>query len=190
MRTRVNRIPPALKHGAYSATAVLPGESRAAFEKLHRDLIAEFNPSGVLEDDIVADMARLVWRKQNLGTLRIAERAQRSWSELGKSGIANTSLSCFFMKSREDRAKKKKEKKYELHRTEVRKELGDTFELVEIGDAATFDGLTKELEIKERLDALIEKCLKRLLLVRGLKSVSTAPSSAPPQRVLGPSKAA
>ena len=71
-----NRIPPALKHGAYSATAVLPGESQAAFEKLHRDLIAELNPSGVLEDDIVADMARLVWRKQNLGTLRIAERAQ------------------------------------------------------------------------------------------------------------------
>ena len=76
MRNRVNRIHPALKHGAYSATAVLPGESRAAFEKLHRGLIAEFIPSGVLEDDIVMDMARLVWRKQNLGTLRIAERAQ------------------------------------------------------------------------------------------------------------------
>ena len=50
MHNRVNRNHPALKHGAYSATAVLPGESRAAFEKLHRDLIAELTPSGVLED--------------------------------------------------------------------------------------------------------------------------------------------
>ena len=74
MNIRVDRIPPALKHGAYSATAVLPGESRAAeFEKLHRGLIAELVPSGVLEDDIVMTIARLVWRKQNLATLRIAE---------------------------------------------------------------------------------------------------------------------
>jgi hypothetical protein len=75
MHTRVDRIPPALKHGAYAATAVLPGESRAAFEKLHRGLIAEYTPSGVTEDDIVADIARLMWRKQNLGTLRTAEFA-------------------------------------------------------------------------------------------------------------------
>ena len=73
---------------------------------------------------------------------------------------------------------------------EAVKKLGDAFDFVEIGDAATFDGLTKELEIKERLDAAIGKCIKQLLLVRGLKSVSTAPSSAPPQRVLGPPKAA
>ena len=38
MNIRVDRIPPALKHGAYAATAVLPGESRAAFEKLNRGL--------------------------------------------------------------------------------------------------------------------------------------------------------
>ncbi len=57
------RIPPALKHGAYSATSVLPGESRAAFEKLHRNLKAEWSPSGALEDDIVMTMARLIWRK-------------------------------------------------------------------------------------------------------------------------------
>jgi hypothetical protein len=75
MHTRVDRIPPALKHGAYAATAVLPGESRAAFEKLHRGLIAEYTPSGVTEDDIVAVIARLMWRKQNLGTLRTAEFA-------------------------------------------------------------------------------------------------------------------
>jgi hypothetical protein len=73
---RIDRLPPALKHGAYSATAVLPGESRADFEKLHRDLIAEYAPSGVHQQHIVMNMAGLIWRRQNLGTLRISEIAQ------------------------------------------------------------------------------------------------------------------
>jgi hypothetical protein len=76
MPIRIDRLHPAVKHGAYSATAVLPGESRAEFEKLHRDLIAEFAPSGVLEDDIVMTIARYVWRKQNLMTLHIAKLAE------------------------------------------------------------------------------------------------------------------
>ena len=76
MPVRVDRSHPALKHGAYSATTLLPGESRAEFEKLHRDLMAELTPSGVLEDDIVTTIAHLVWRKKNLATLRISERAQ------------------------------------------------------------------------------------------------------------------
>ena len=75
MHSRIRRHP-ALKHGAYSATAVLPGESRAEFEKLHRDLIAEYAPSGVSEDNIVTNMARFIWRNQNLLTLRISERAR------------------------------------------------------------------------------------------------------------------
>jgi hypothetical protein len=180
MRTRDNRIHPALKHGAYTATAVLPGENHAAFEKLLRDLIAELTPSGVLEDDVVATMARLVWRKQNLMTLRIAEHAQwrRSaiWAQLLNKA------------SEEDKEKSKEEMR--VARDRIRKELGDTFELVEIGDAATFDGLTKELDIKERLDAAIARCLKQLLLVRGVKSIAATPAAASPKRALAPPKAA
>ncbi len=77
--------------------------------------------------------------------------------------IASIPLLCNFRK----KTKKKPKKKYELQRTELRKKLGDSFEFVEIGDAATFDGLTKELETKNVWTLLIEKCIKRLLLVRG-----------------------
>jgi hypothetical protein len=35
MAVRVKKIHPALKHGGYSATGLLPGEDPAAFEKLH-----------------------------------------------------------------------------------------------------------------------------------------------------------
>src|SRR6516162_66098 len=73
MLTRFNKVHPALKHAGYSATTLLPGEDSAAFESLHRALIAEFIPVGALEEDIVADIARLTWRKLNLATFRIAE---------------------------------------------------------------------------------------------------------------------
>jgi hypothetical protein len=71
----LKEIHPALKHAGYSATTLLPGEDRAAFEELHRRLIADFTPVGALEEDIVADMARLLWRKKNLATFRVAELA-------------------------------------------------------------------------------------------------------------------
>ena len=72
----------------------------------------------------------------------------------------------------------------------AQEELGGLYELTEIGEAATFDGLTKELEIQERLDAAINRCIKQLLMVRGVKSLTVAPPSASPKRLTGPSKAA
>jgi hypothetical protein len=73
MLVQAKKARPALRHGAYSATTLLPGEDAVAFEKLHRKLIVELSPKGALEDDIVASIARLLWRKQNLGTFRLAE---------------------------------------------------------------------------------------------------------------------
>jgi hypothetical protein len=168
MPTRGNRIPPALKHGAYAATAVLPGESQADFEKLHRNIIAELAPSGVLEDDIVMTIAHLVWRKQNLGTLRIAERAQNRCSAIEDEKLVV--LGEFDPAERQELEQAAED--------QARKELGDIYELVELGEAATFDGLTIELDIKERLDAGIARCLKQLVWVRGVKSISETPPSA------------
>lgn len=82
MSNRVKNLPPALRHAAYSATTILPGESRAEFEKLHKELIAEFNPEGRYEEDIVGTMARLIWRKQHLDTFRVADVARRRCNEI------------------------------------------------------------------------------------------------------------
>jgi len=189
MSNRVNRNHQALKHGAYSATAVLPGESRAAFQKLHRALIDEISPSGLLENDIVADMARLVWRKQNLGTLRIAERAQDRWLNTFVPEQKYDMDLRFGMTAEElDQQEGEQEEEIRVGRDRVRKELGDDFEFVKIGEAATLTGLTEELDVKERLDTLIDRCLKRLLLVRGVKSIAAAPPSVPPKQIPGPSE--
>ena len=71
MPVRVKKHHPALKHGGYAATGILPGESQADFDKLHRDLIAELGPNGALENDIVETTTRYLWRKQNLKHLEL-----------------------------------------------------------------------------------------------------------------------
>jgi hypothetical protein len=145
---------------------------------LHRDLIAELVPTGALEDNIVATIARLTWRKQNLAIFRIAEHARDRQQQIIEIGIGRRAKDDAAVSAKVDAV------------FEVRKELGDAYELVEIGDAATINGLLSDLEIEERMDALIDKCLKRLLFVRGLKSISTTSSSAPQQRIADHTKAA
>jgi hypothetical protein len=69
---------------------------------------------------------------------------------------------------------------------QTREELGEDYKLVEIGETATVDRLLEDLQVEERLDATIDKCLKRLLFLRGVKSLSSAASSASLQPVPGP----
>jgi hypothetical protein len=53
----------------------------------------------------------------------------------------------------------------------------------EVGEAGTLEGLKKELDVGERLDSAIMQCLKQLLMIRGIKSITAAPpaSSSPKQ---------
>ena len=67
-----------------------------------------------------------------------------------------------------------REKERQFTEEKARKELGETYRLVEIGEAATFDALRQDLDIEERLDGMIDKCLKRLLHLRALKSISAS----------------
>jgi hypothetical protein len=187
MLTRLNKVHPALKHAGYSATTLLPGEDPAAFEKLHRALIHEFAPLGTLEEEIVADMARLTWRKQNLATFRIAQLAQKRHDEINAEKVPTLD----FCADDEDylALREARREGYQAAKEQAQQELGDTYELIDIGEPATIKGLMDELDIKERLDSLISKCLKQLLMVRGVKSLSAAPSSVPMPQISGPRKA-
>ena len=186
----VIKTPPALKHGAYAATAILPGESRADFEKLHRDLIAEYIPKGVHEYDIVATMARLLWRKQNLKTLRIAELA-RSHLEQVMPDVQTFLRPAKAKDSAKSNEPSEVEVAVQAAVDQTREEFGEAYELVELGEAATVQCLVYDLEVQERLEAMIDKCLKRLLFVRGLKSfLAPPPSSAPAKALAGPSSPA
>jgi hypothetical protein len=195
MPTRFNKVHPALKHAGYSATTLLPGEDPTAFETLHRALIAEFTPVGALEDDIVADIARLTWRKQNLATFRIAELAKERHQKIRYEKVPGVPLISLDPFAGIDPAVEREG--YRAAEEQARRELGDIYKLIDIGEPATIEGLIKELNIKEHLDVLISKKLKQLLMVRGVKSLSlTSSSRATPQissgsptQISGPRKA-
>src|SRR5262245_10300743 len=193
MSPQVKKVHSALKHGAFSATALLPGEDENAFRELHQKLIAELAPVGALEDDIVATIARLVWRKQNLATLRIAAVAREHDERIRARHLAFRTQRLFDI---DDVTPDQREAAVQAAQEQARKELGDRYALAEIGETATVGQLLKDLQVEERLDAMIDKCLKRLLFLRGVKSLSSAASSAAPQpvpeqpRVLGPKKVA
>src|SRR5260370_21126852 len=131
MPTIGNKIHPALKHGGYAATAILPGENRADFEKLHQSLIAELAPVGALEDDIIATMARFVWRKQNLATFPIAELAPNRYSAIRSRKLPNT-YSSMVPLGEEGKAPPQRGAAIRTAADHARNHLGDVYGLIEL----------------------------------------------------------
>ena len=187
MSKKDSMLHPALKHGGYSGTSLLPGEDPAAFEKLHAGLIAEHAPAGPLEDDIVATLARLIWRKQHLSTYQLAERAKGRVSAIRSELVPHPRYDFPSLPILGEMPDPEEVRAAEHAAEEqARKELGKSvWELVEMDDDVTIDHLLSELSLVERLDGMIDRCIKRLLLVRGLKSISSSPSkaSSPPKRI-------
>lgn len=177
---------PALKHGGYSAIGLLPGEERAAFERLYEDLIAELRPDGPLEHDVVRTIARLTWRKQNLDTLRKAESARNRYFAIQSEKVPSSHTPLLGWEPDPEAVKAG----VEAAKAQAQEELGDAIVFVEMGEAATIERMLRDLEMEERLDNLIEKQIKRLLAVRALKSLSSAAAPASPPRVAGPQRAA
>jgi hypothetical protein len=182
---RANKTHPALKHAGYSAATILPGEDAAAFDRLHQKLAAEFNPAGPLEESIVADMAHLMWRKQNLATYQIAPRINEYCKQVALKNVVAEPPAYSLSVPGFDGSPEYQEQLREATRMaerQVRQEIGEIYSLIDIGELATIEGLMDELNVSERLDGLIDKCLKRLLMVRGVKSLSLTSPSAPAKK--------
>jgi hypothetical protein len=149
----------------YSTVNLLPGESSAEFEELRKNLIAEWAPDGALEMSCVSDLARLLWRKQNLATLRTAQRARQRLDEMVAEEVNRRDLrDPLSHLLGGDQMAAYQQQHHQAARAvdhRARDELGEEFELTE-GDLGTKDALIAELELEERLDAAIDNCLKRL----------------------------
>ena len=186
MPDRVKKVRPALKHAGYSTIALLPGEDPAAFKKLHQDLIAELKPDGALEEDIAATIARLVWRKQNLKTFRIAEQTKMRWEKIRSEIVPSVSYPILDLSTGEKIDPAVRARLLQTAEERARAELGAAYDFVEMDEKATVEQLKDDLEVQGALDATIDRCLKRLLFLRGLKSISTASASAPRPRLSAP----
>lgn len=173
-RLRHKKQPGAFKHGGYSALGLLPGESPAEFEQLHKDLAEELAPRGPLEEDIVSTLARLLWRKQS-STFRTAEFARNRLNAIIREEITRRNIPESFtflpIEEESEEVQAAREEARRVGREKAQKELGDLYELTSV-DVAADDRLLAELAVEERLNTLIDKCIKRLLTVKGVKSMA------------------
>ncbi|MGO9047340.1 MAG: hypothetical protein ACLQFW_10690 [Xanthobacteraceae bacterium] len=175
--------PPALKHGGYAGSTILPGEDESAFSKLYQDLIQELTPSGPLEEEIVMTITRLVWRKQNLKIYDSIQRAEKLFDQRLSEHLAKRKLPPIIV------SLLPRDSDYgELLRSvdeetlagylatikEIREHMGADGQLTLLADVATIPNLLSELAVVDRLDGMIDRCIKRLLMVRGVKSLIAA----------------
>jgi hypothetical protein len=183
----VNKTHPALKHGGYSTTAILPTENVTEFEKLHKDLLSELVPNDALAIDIVSTITRMVWRKRNLLTFRKAEFACFRYKLIMRREFSRMLPEQTPPREFQGRDYSEADaKQYKMIDDIARKELGDDIcKLATIRGTATVDGLMEDLELRERLNVMIEKGLKRLLFVKGLESVWAPSSSLSSRRLAG-----
>jgi hypothetical protein len=144
----------------------------------------------VIEHDIIAEIARLLWRKQNLSTYRIAEIAREHYKPyIAHESQPGRSYTCSPRDIEEIEAAECAAA-VRADEDQARQELGDDYALVAIGELATIPRLLRELGLEERLNEMIERNIKRLLHIRGLKSMSMASSPAALQRLAAPKKTA
>ena len=52
----------ALRHGLTATTSILPDEDEAAFGALHERMLHYFEPISILEEELVEDLVRVLWR--------------------------------------------------------------------------------------------------------------------------------
>ena len=178
------RIPSALKHGIYSAIGLLPTEDPAEFEKFKLEIFDDYMPVGRSEKIIVEEIACLQWRLQHLSTYGVAMRARERHSAIYSKLNPPQWLPPPLGIEPESRSPEELEALRKSAVKEARTELGPAIELVEIGDVATIEYLEKELGIRERLHGMIARLEKRLLYLRGIKSISSSSATSSPQPLL------
>ena len=176
MRKNNKRVPSALKHGIYSGLELLPTESPARFRKFKKQIFAELNLVGRLEEDIGEEIVRLEWRRQNLFTYDLAQRARARRSSIDSKWVPPAHP--------EDPSPEELEASRKRADKQARTELGGAIELVELGYRVTLDHLDKRLAILERLDEMITRAYKKLAYVRAIKSMAPAALPAPSRPLL------
>ena len=192
MARRIKKLYPALKHGAYSASRLLPGEDPVAFEELRQNLIAYYEPNGPLQEYTVLDIVRTIWRKENLQTFRIAEAARKRHSAIRAQMIPSAPPALQPLEYLRDDwippTAAEIEAATEAAEARARQELGGNYKFFELGDLATPAQLLAELEVEERLDARIDKLLKRYAILKTFDALNSRSSTE--LRIPGPKKAA
>jgi len=173
--------PNALKHGAFSEVTILPGEDPQEFERLHRDLIQEWSPSGPTEHDTVLTLAKCMWRKRRIRHLKPA------FSSEDANKLNKLALTCTAVGEKESVAEtlhQLSDKAFdELVEMKEKKEFGVAywFQAAEkfVLHLNSMNALRHELAIEDRIDSMIDRALRRLGQIKVMKEVIALKENAP-----------
>ena len=167
----------AWKHGGYSNLGVLPGEDPREFERLHQSLIDEWEPSGPTEHDAVLSIAKCLWRKSRLTVYAQAEvrkhlavdfndPLQAAWDAYDEQSRKAAQLP---LSDELKRALKLESK--DRAKQQIKQQLAEFDE-----QQVTPESLVKEIELEGRLDARIDRLVKRLFQLKAGKQMLVADS--------------
>jgi hypothetical protein len=217
--------PNAHKHGVFSATAILPGEDKREFEKLHAAVIKEWRPVGATEQDAVLSIAKAVWRKRRVQKFLEVQLKRNTVDPAHPSYNVKNAVSALLVNlhhspdtAYDDYAHqylhpekiKYLNEKYPSERfsstseravaianelrslLEVPTYFAPAFQQIDqlFHTATNFsdDMFKQELALDERLDAMIDRAVKRLIQTKAMKqmlgSVARNPSAGQQQGVV------
>jgi hypothetical protein len=201
--------PNAQKHGAFAATAIVPGEDPREFEELFSALVEEWTPAGPTEEEAVLSVAKAIWRKRRVQKFIEAELMKNmldprhgSYDEfLGLTLFAN------FMAARPEvafdlyahRVLREVQTKYlqgKFPRGDFKSpsewaqaiiieiksvllpavtidvpELDDWVSLLQSAGTLTQELFKHEVALDERLDAMNDRAIKRLVHIKMMKQM-------------------
>lgn len=202
MRKRTGHHMNAFKHGAFSGILILPWESKAEFDELYDELIAEWQPIGRTEKDAVLSIAKGIWRKRRMQVFLDNELLERSCDPNHKAydepGMLVTLYSA--VESQPDKYEKwlrglPAKTVDDLRRKVPRDNFASASEWVKavqheitsnllpasksvnhfVGPSAsvlfTDEAIEHDIGVEERIDAMIDRAIKRLVQTKAMKQI-------------------
>jgi hypothetical protein len=186
------KMPSALSHGAYSSMAILRGENPEQYNRLFMGLVDEYMPEGTTELEAVMSLANMYWRKWRIQKAVSAQIIR--WRMDPNHPIYDKSLDPLHAKAQCERLKKlledsakcseagSKEQKMELDA--LIEEFGATMSndhvlyptaIAEQAYVLECDLFKKELDQLERIEASIDRLIKRIYQIKGMKQALFSP---------------
>jgi hypothetical protein len=198
--------PNALKHGAFTKTALLRGEDPEEFEDLHSRLCLEWNPVGPTETDAVLSIAKCMWRKRRVQNFLVAhllscelDPAHPTYNETdtvlrlvcaiqepdsfeGYTRMLSRSLSVARFNMLEEKFPRENFGSASEWAQAVRNEMisvwlpaldGPSNAALAFASVGNFpqELFKLELALDERLDAMIDRAVKRLIQTKAMKQM-------------------
>ena len=193
----------ALKHGAFAEVVILPGEDIKEFQDLHDALVNEWKPEGPTEHDAISSLAKCMWRKRRLVRYRQSEvakferktnaehqRTMNSIEDLKKildDANSGTQLPKEWIDYFNRYAPREKYNSDSAWLSAVGNRINKGLSTLKTKASsapkvekvyANEECVIRELATEERIDAMIDKIIKRLAQTKTLKTIVIGPALA------------